>query len=79
MVVEVLEAVEAMEEVMVVIGSICCLAQEVVAEVEVPVEVPVVEVEVATGGTVAIIPTIGMPLEGSTCLYPTMQACLGLQ
>ena len=34
---------------------------------------------VATGGMVAIIPTIGMPLEGRTCLYPMMQACLGLQ
>ena len=34
-------------------------------------------VEVAIGGAAAIIPTIGMALEGHP--YPTMKACLGLQ
>ena len=35
------------------------------------------EAGVATGGMVAIIPTIGMTLEGHH--YPMMQVCLGLQ
>ena len=35
------------------------------------------EVGMATGGMVAIIPTIGMALEGHP--YPMMQVCLGLQ
>ena len=64
------------------IGSICCLVQadwqvEVVAEVEeVVAEVEVVE-EVAIGVAAAIIPTIGMALEGHP--YPMMQVCWGLQ
>ena len=54
------------------------MVAEVAAEVAVVEVAEVAEVAVvAIGGTVAIIPTIGMTLEGHH--YPMMQVCLGLQ